>query len=182
MPELILPIERVHRSFVAAMAEFRAEGRGAENDNSMIGIEIRRYGERWSDPVEFAEYIAALKDDADEESPRPEGYVPATTLWYIEGNEYLGRLAIRHRLTPALIEGGGHIGYDIRPSARRRGHATAMLRSGLLIASDLGINLILITCDEDNTASERVIRRNGGVYEDTRIGKLRFWITTDGMA
>jgi predicted acetyltransferase len=73
---------------------------------------------------------------------------------------------------------GGHIGYDIRPSARRRGHATAMLAAALPVARSLGIGPALLTCDEDNTASRRVIEANGGVVEDKRGGKLRYWIPT----
>jgi predicted acetyltransferase len=94
------------------------------------------------------------------------------------GTEYFGRLAIRHRLTPLLLEAGGHIGYDVRPSARRQGHATAMLRAALPIAHSLGIDPALITCDDDNVASRRVIEVNGGVYEDQRGVKLRFWVPT----
>ncbi len=178
MPELIRPLERVHRSFVAAMEEFRAEGRGANDDHSMVGSEIRGHGSRWSEPAAFAEFVAKLLADAEEDSPRPVGYVPGTTLWYVEGDEYLGRLAIRHRLTPNLLEVGGHIGYDVRPSARRRGHATAMLKAALPIAYDLGIESALVTCDEDNVASAKVIEHNGGVYEDSRSGKRRYWVPT----
>jgi predicted acetyltransferase len=57
--------------------------------------------------------------------------VPCTTLWWVDGPAHLGRIAIRHRLTPWLREVAGHIGYDVRPSARRRGHATAMLAAAL---------------------------------------------------
>jgi predicted acetyltransferase len=73
---------------------------------------------------------------------------------------------------------GGHIGYDVRPSARRRGHATAMLRAALPVARGLGIESALVTCDEDNVASRKVIEANGGVFEDQRGDKLRFWIPT----
>ena len=103
--------------------------------------------------------------------------MPATELWWVEGEEFLGRIAIRHRLTPALLEVGGHIGYDVRPSARRRGHATEMLRQALGIARGLGIDRVLVTCDVDNVGSRTVIERNGGVFEDERAGKLRFWIS-----
>ena len=96
----------------------------------------------------------------------------------MDGYEYLGRIAIRHRLTPNLLEVGGHIGYDVRPSARRRGHATEMLRQALLIAGRMGIGRALITCDVGNIGSRTVIERNGGVLEDERAGKLRFWVPT----
>jgi len=104
--------------------------------------------------------------------------VPDTELWWVDGDEYLGRIAIRPRLTPALLEVGGHIGYDVRPSARRRGHATEMLRQALAIAHGLGIDRALITCDADNVGSRTVIERNGGVLEDRRGNKLRFWAPT----
>ncbi len=178
MPELIRPHERVHRSFVAAMEEFQAEGRGAADDRSMVGSEIRGHSGRWAEPAAFAAFVTGLRADAEEETPRPVGFVPGTTLWYVEGDEYLGRLAIRHRLTPNLLEVGGHIGYDVRPSARRRGHATAMLKAALPLAYELGIESALVTCDEDNLASAKVILNNGGVYEDSRSGKRRYWVAT----
>ena len=57
----------------------------------------------------------------------PPGIVPATFLWWVDGDTYLGRLSIRHSLTPWLLDYGGHIGYVVRPSGARQGHATAML-------------------------------------------------------
>jgi predicted acetyltransferase len=99
-------------------------------------------------------------------------------MWWVHDEEYLGRIAGRHRLAPHLREVGGHFGYDVRPSARRRGHATAMLRAALPIARRLGIEPALVTCDVDNIASRKVIERNGGVLEDQRGDKLRFWVPT----
>ena len=178
MPELSEPIERVHESFLAAMAEFQAEGRGGPADATMIGHEIRGFGSRWAAPAAFAEYVAELRAQALEETPRPAGFMPSTTLWWIDGEEYLARLAIRHRLTPNLHELGGHIGYDVRPSARLRGHATAMLRAALPVARGLGIDSALVTCDVTNVGSRRVIEANGGVFDDQRGAKLRFWVPT----
>jgi predicted acetyltransferase len=160
------------------MAEFQAEGRGGPADQSMIGNDLRAYGAVWTTPEAFENYVKVLRDDVREDAPRPEGYVPCTTLWWVEGPEYLGRIAIRHRLTPRLLEVGGHIGYDVRPSARRRGHATAMLAASLPVAWDLGIQDALVTCDIDNVPSRRVIEANGGRLEDERGGKLRFWVRT----
>lgn len=177
-PALAPPATDVHTSFLKAMAEFVAEGRGGRDDTSMIGAEIREFGTQWHRPDVFAGYTARLCADALEETPRQPGRVPCTTLWWVSGEEYLGRLAIRHRLTPWLLEYGGHIGYDVRPTARRQGHATAMLRAALPFAHDLGIESALITCDLDNIASRKVIEMNGGRFEDERGGKLRFWVRT----
>jgi predicted acetyltransferase len=178
MPELILPEVRVHASFLAAMDEFRAEGRAVPTDNSMVSRDLRRYGGTWRDPEVFARYVAEVRADALESTPRPDGYVPATTFWYVDGDEYIGRLAIRHRLTPTLLELGGHIGYDVKRSARRQGHATAMLFESLRYAYALGIDPVLLTCDTDNVASRKVIEACGGVFEDERNGKLRYWVPT----
>lgn len=178
MPELILPDGRVQLSFLTAMKEFQAEGRGDADANSMLGREIRMWGGRWEDPAAFAEYAAWLRADVQEDASRPPGFVPATTMWWADGDEYLGRIAIRHRLTPSLLLLGGHIGYDVRPSARRRGHATAMLAGALVVARGLGIDRVLITCREDNVGSRKVIEANGGVLDDVRDGILRFWAPT----
>jgi predicted acetyltransferase len=179
MPEISPPTARVRRSFLVAMAEFRGEGRGAAVDHTMVGDEIRAFGQTWSAaPDGFTTYVDWLQAQALEDSPRPDGYVPATTMWWVDGENYLGRIAIRHRLTPQLREVGGHIGYDVRPSARHRGHATAMLRAALPVASALGVEPALVTCDVDNVASRKVIERSGGVLEDQRGDKLRFWVPT----
>jgi predicted acetyltransferase len=178
MPQLVRPTTDVQQSFLAAMAEFRAEGRATPADRSMIGHENRTYGDTWHTPEGFAKFVTDLRADALEETPRPEGRVPCTTLWYVSGAEYLGRLAIRHRLNAFLLEEGGHIGYDVRPTARRKGYATAMLREVLPIARSLGITQTLVTCDVDNVASRKVIEAAGGVFEDERKGKLRFWVPT----
>jgi predicted acetyltransferase len=178
VPQLSLPVDGVHRSFLDAMAEFRAEGRGDVTDRSMIGSELREFGDRWATSEGFAAYVGWLRAQSLDDTPRPEGYVPSTTLWFVEGPEYLGRLAIRHRLTAQLLEFGGHIGYDVRPAARRRGYATAMLRAALPMARDLGISSALVTCDVTNVASRKVIEASGGAFEDQRGEKLRYWVPT----
>jgi predicted acetyltransferase len=182
MPTLISPDVRVRRSFATAIEEFKAEGRGSEGDHTVIGRYLRDHPEDFVTDDAFERFVAAVLAERLEETPRPEGYVPDTELWWVEGDEFLGRIGIRHRLTPALLEMGGHIGYDVRPSARRRGHATEMLRQALGVAGDLGIDRALITCDVDNAASRAVIETNGGVLEDERNGKLRFWAATSTPA
>lgn len=176
MPKLILPTAAVRVSFVAAMREFEAEGRAG--DGTSVGRDITEFGDRWHEPGDFAAYVEAVRRDEHEETLRRPGHVPCTTLWYVEGETYLGRFAIRHRLNDFLREQGGHIGYDVRASARRRGHATAMVREGLAYARRLGVDPALITCDHGNTASRRVIETSGGVFEDRRGEKLRYWVPT----
>jgi GNAT superfamily N-acetyltransferase len=73
---------------------------------------------------------------------------------------------------------GARIGYDIRPSARRQGHATAMLATALPVASGLGIDPALLTCDQDNIGSWKVIEANGGALVDQQGGRLRYWVPT----
>jgi predicted acetyltransferase len=178
MPRLVPPEPRLRASFAEAMEEFAAEGRGSPSDRTVIGSYLRDHADAGGDETAFEAFCAAVRAQALEATPRPEGWVPATELWWVDGDEFLGRVAIRHRLTPMLLEVGGHIGYDVRPSARRRGHATEMLRQALGIARGLGIDPALVTCDADNIGSKTVIERNGGVLEDERDGKLRFWIST----
>ena len=155
MPRLELPGSHVHTSFLAAMAEFRAEGRGAAGDHSMIGGEIRTFSETWDTREGFAKYLSHLSAQTDPTAEQRATMVPATTYWWVEGDEYLGRVAIRHELNDALRDEGGHIGYDVRPTARRLGHGTAMLHEALTVCSALGISEALVTCAAENVASAR---------------------------
>jgi predicted acetyltransferase len=178
VPELSLPTTALQASFLEGMAEFAAEGRGSADDDSVLGSELRKLAATWRTEEGFAEYVAALRADALEETPRPAGWVPCTTWWWTDGDTWLGRIALRHRLTPRLLEIGGHIGYDVRRTARRRGYGSAMLAAVLPHARTLGITRLLVMCDVDNVGSRGVIEANGGWLEDERNGKARFWIST----
>lgn len=175
MPELITPTVRLRTSFLAAVAEFHAEpGQPVPwfvNDVDPPAL---------TDPEAFATYVARVLAERTEAGMRTDAGVPMTTLWWAEGDELLGRLAIRHRLTPNLERIGGHIGYDVRPTARRRGHATAMLAAALPVAAELGITGALLTCDATNTASRHVIETNGGHLIATKGPKLRYLVPTSG--
>ncbi|HEX7042315.1 MAG TPA: GNAT family N-acetyltransferase [Patescibacteria group bacterium] len=113
----------------------------------------------------------------------PEGWVPATELWLIDNNEVIGTVNIRHFLTDPLLRTGGHIGYYIRPSKRMHGYGKAILALGLEQAKRLGLDKVLLTCDETNVGSSKIIEENGGVLEnivDTEPNhprKKRYWIT-----
>lgn len=110
------------------------------------------------------------------------GYVPESTFWLVEGDEYIGKLSIRHELTESLLKEGGHIGYDIRPSKRQMGYGKEILRLGLEKAKEIGLKKVLVTCDKDNLASKKIIESNGGLFENEYEMKgdkpniLRYWV------
>lgn len=89
----------------------------------------------------------------------PTGYVPSTFLFAFVAGDIVGRTSIRHELNEFLRNVGGHIGYSVVPEYRRKGFATEILRQSLLIAKSLGIDRILVTCDENNVGSMRTIEK-----------------------
>jgi predicted acetyltransferase len=179
---LVDPHVRYHRSYLAALQEAVAAGEGSHGflpswpaEGRFPGVDFTAEAVRV--PGTFAELVRFLLRQREADEPRPRAYVAATELWMDEGGEYVGRISVRHELNELLHEWGGHIGYAVRPSARRRGHATAALLDVLELCAERGIDPVLVTCDIDNEASRRVIEKAGGQYEDTRQGKLRYWVS-----
>jgi predicted acetyltransferase len=167
MPELALPRVAVVPSFVAATRHHGGEDHPDYDSAAATRAEAH--------PLR---YVEALLHDVRERTDRIAGWVPSTHLWWVEGEEYLGRLQIRHRLNDFLREQGGHVGYYVVPDHRRKGHATSMFGASLPVAFALGIDCALVTCDHDNIASRRVIERHGGLLQDQRGAKLRYWVPT----
>jgi predicted acetyltransferase len=175
VPALILPTARLSDSYTESVREFIAEGRGGPDDRSLLGDLLRDAGH----PDGTDAWIHRVLDFERRLTTDPLArFVPSTTYWWTDGDTYLGRINLRHRLNDALSEIGGHIGYDVRPTARRRGHASAMLAAVLPHAAALGIDKALVTCHAENTASRKVIEANGGVLEDEREGTLRYRMPT----
>ncbi|MFI7603049.1 GNAT family N-acetyltransferase [Actinoplanes sp. NPDC049681] len=172
MPQLIAPTTRLHRQWLASRDEW---GRGVHQDGS---------GLRPDDEVDtadgFAAFVRKLLRESDPAVPPVPGWVHCTYWWMVDGDEMLGAIALRHELTDSLLRSGGHIGYGVRPSARRRGLASWALAEVLAYAQGRGLDRVLITCDVDNEASRRTIERNGGALEDIREvegrGVRRYWI------
>lgn len=112
--------------------------------------------------------------------------VPETKLWLVEGSTFIGAVHIRHQLNEQLENFGGHIGYGIRPSQRGRGYGNLILKLALKYCKDnLGLEKALLTCDEANLGSKRVIEDNGGELIDRRPHpfkkgalSLRYWVPT----
>ncbi|HEY0428779.1 MAG TPA: GNAT family N-acetyltransferase [Pyrinomonadaceae bacterium] len=92
----------------------------------------------------------------------PPNRVPQNTFWLVGDGKILGESNLRHYLNAELETEGGHIGYAVRPSARRRGYGTLILRLTLEKAKNLGLKRVLVTCDTDNVGSSKIIEKNGG--------------------
>lgn len=164
------PDPKYRSSYVAALAEFRAEGRLDAMHAALFHAMLS-----------FEAFVQSLLEKTDPDR-LPAGRVPETVLWLVDDDEVLGRVSIRHTLNATLLEVGGHIGYEVRPSKRRMGYGTRALALALPVARTLGIERVLITCDADNVGSYRIIEANGGVLENeiiipgSSLPKRRYWI------
>lgn len=130
--------------------------------------------------ADFASYVRLV--DGWSYGDLPGKFVPGAFLVAAVEEVVVGRVSIRYELNDYLYRFGGHVGYAVAPSFRRKGYATEILRQTLPIARSVGLKRILITCDDDNVASQRVIGVNGGVLENVvweeglRVPKRRYWI------
>jgi predicted acetyltransferase len=168
MIQLVDPSTDYQTSYLKALAEFAAENRSLE----YRGIQS---DENFAD---YVKRIALFKKGIG----LPEGYIPESVMWLVDGSEFIGEASIRHELTDFLRQVGGHIGYVIRPSKRKRGYGKQILKLSLQYIQTLGINSVLLTCDETNIGSAKIIEANGGILEDAvdmgegNPRKLRYWI------
>lgn len=168
--KLIEPTEALEDAFGKLIQEFHAAGEIEQPPGSC-----------WKDDDNLATFMQRIRDYARGEN-LPAGWVPDSAYWLVCGRRILGACDIRHQLTDALRDFGGHIGYSIRPNERRKGYGTLMLKLALAKARKLGIDRALVTCDKGNIASARVIQKNGGVLDSesysAQAGRVtqRYWI------
>lgn len=161
------PTRRDAAEIEAFKAEFAADGSSMDG----TGILFRADAEEWLDSV----------DQQETDTP---GSVPCLQYGLFDENDrLLGLLQIRLRLLGYLIDFGGHIGYCVRPSERRKGYATDMLHRALAICRERGLARVLVTCLETNHGSACTIERCGGllekiVYDDLNYhaNMKRYWI------
>ena len=170
MSELVTPRVEYQESFLEAMEEFGI------HDQSMIV-------ERRLARSDFDGYLRVV-DAWTRGQEVPPGWVAVSTFWLVDGGEYIGSTNVRHVLNDYLHDYGGHIGYMIRPSKRRQGYGTEICRLVINEAWKLGLARVLITCDDDNEGSRKIIEANGGELEnvvpqpDRNVPKRRYWVTT----
>ncbi|QYJ02831.1 GNAT family N-acetyltransferase [Nocardioides panacisoli] len=167
---LVRPDVRLHQSWAATVLDFRHPG-------AMHGSGEWHMPEVVATEAGCGDFVAAqlAAESADPAGTR----VASTYYWIADGasGEVLGFFHLRHELNEWLLDQGGHIGYSVRPSRRREGHARRALAAGVRRAGALGIERVLVTCDAENAASRGTIRAAGGVLEDVRGTKERYWIT-----
>ena len=170
--ELIRPTNEYADQIVEYRKEFLDAGDSMDGTGPLSDIE---------NPEEY------IKMCLDYEDPNkvPSHLVPATQFLFVRksDNKLVGMILVRHYFNDYLEKYAGHIGYSIRVSERRKGYAKEMLKMTLPFCKKIGIEKVLITCNENNIGSEKTILSNGGVYEYTihepneNKDIKRFWIT-----
>lgn len=162
--------------------QFRQEILDAKDPDAFAGcgnLEECTTAQQWIDTISLME----------NQETCPEGRVSANIFIAVRtsDNKIVGVIDLRHHLgNPVLSLWGGHFGYIVRPSERKKGHAREMVRQNLEKCKELGLHEVMITCNRSNIASERTILANGGVFEkevlvDGEFTK-RFWVTiTESM-
>lgn len=175
---LALASSRYRKSFVEALREgFRRGIQAVKTADEIEAID-----------ADFEGYVADITDKTGTIT-LPNGQtvakVPFDVFWLVDGETFIGEASVRYELNDWLLSAAGHIGYGIRPSFERQGYGKLILKLTLAKCRDYGTGPVLVTCNEENIASARIIEANGGVLEDLRPdiqrgGMLkRYWIDLD---
>lgn len=158
-PILAVPDGKYKDSFIEALREgFSLGSSPALSKEKIDAIE-----------ADFQSYINKLLDSSGKiKCPDGNIYnkVPSDYYFLVSKDIFIGAISLRHHLNEFLVKFGGHIGYSVRPKFRCLRYGSLMLKLCLEKARELGLERALITCNEDNIGSYKIIEANGGVLED----------------
>jgi predicted acetyltransferase len=188
--ELVAPDETFRESWLDARREWG--GPTVHQPGSALGV-AEQLGLNLDVANDFQRWVRELNEQP--HTAPTKSAVPATNWWIIHDTRYLGAIQLRHSLNDFLADLGGHVGYGVRPSERRKGVVSLALRQVLTYAAEeIGLNEVLITCDEMNTGSRRAIESAGGRLRSVRdadqlsrdlghVGNTRrYWVPTISRA
>lgn len=174
---LVRPTSALFDSWAAAVAEFGE----AHVDGSGLQAPVTPDRATLDELIEKSELLADTSADLPAEAVHNDLY------WLVDDGEVVGFLSFRHELNDWLREVGGHIGYSVRASRRRQGCASAGLALALDRAREIGLDRVLVTCDDDNIGSYRTIEGAGGMLQDVSDQSARgyamlrrYWIDLAG--
>lgn len=166
MDKLILELPTMKREEEAI--EFIAEFRKFDSKiNGTGGLDSSEYSQWLKKTTDYSKGLNV-----------PNNKVPATTYFVVRESDdkIVGMVNLRHTLSEFLIKHGyGHIGYSIRPTERRKGYATELLRLTLEECKSLGIKDVYIGCYKDNIGSYRTIEKNGGTLLREHLDEDGLW-------
>lgn len=170
--KLIAPYKKFEKQVLEYIEEFLKHN---SQINGTAGLHRCNSYDEWLLKLEKSLDVSNIQEDN----------VPLNTYFLIrkQDSKIIGMITIRHKLNEILLNRGGHIGYSIRPTERKRGCGTLILKLGLEKCRELNLNKVLITCDKINVASAKVIQNNNGILENEVFNELfseitqRYWIS-----
>lgn len=166
---------RPNETYLTQIAEYRKEF--LEEGSSLDGCGSLA---RMEEPQEWLNQVKQLTN----KETVPSNWVQSTQFLCIRksDNRLVGMIQVRHYFNDFLEKFGGHIGYSVRPSERRKGYAKQMLKDCLKYCKEINLEKVLLTCLDTNEGSRKTILRNGGIYESTviepedKVNLERYWI------
>ncbi len=165
--------------------EFRFERLTRVHEKDMVEFaeEFRVEGDDHLDQlIDHPDAFFELADRFEFDRDLPDDRVPMSQYLLFEDDQLVAMSSLRRRLIPVLLLDGGNIGYKVRTTARRRGFAKEVLRQTLDEARGIGLDRVLLTAEDSNLASIRVIENAGGLRDSDSISPRtgnrirRFWI------
>lgn len=162
--------EKDAKAFISELKEFNSEINGDGK--------LSEYLDKYS----YEEWIEKINQDSDLAKVTKDR-IPSYTYFYMNRRKYIvGIITIRTALNKFHLNENGHIGYSVRPTERKKGYATKMLKAALKQSKKLGMERVLLICDKINKGSAKVIKRCGGKFAGEKYSKYfdevveKYWI------